>query len=274
MRTILGCTLDPTQPCLGYAGDCEALPAMFADVPGIRTDDPIKLMADYVCHQFPDENSQRDHVLTGLVQAAIAIPCSIVLELAFEKANEPWMEERWLSWAGLRRILAGPLSWHFSTRDAAGRLVPPSATARVVAGTEEMEQVVFNLLASLLAWVGGLFASRRSREQALAAAEREEEELVSQEGGENPIAADAERNRRYIEETLEREQAQNRKHMVAAALGVGFIYVAWFICAWYIFVYGANIHTRSQRPARHRQEYADSRRSPFQACLTVCGEGE
>ena len=74
------------------AGDCSLLQAQFT---GVQDDDGnVAIPDDYVCHQFPDDNSQRDTILVGLISLAVCFPvraaAPLRTALTLRKPDEPY----------------------------------------------------------------------------------------------------------------------------------------------------------------------------------------
>ena len=115
VRALLGCGPDPT-PCLGFSGDCGDLQAQFTGV-------APQLPDDWYCAAFPDDNSQRDTYLVGLISAAVAFPVTGILSLLFDLSNDverpgSWVENGIPPW---QQILLDPAGgddaargWHWT----------------------------------------------------------------------------------------------------------------------------------------------------------------
>ena len=90
IRAILNCE-SPTS-CLGFTGSCSDLQSQFSTLQGpfVYGTPPSEHadLSDYVCHAFPDDDSQLDQVIVGLINIAIAIPSGMFLYRCFEIANE------------------------------------------------------------------------------------------------------------------------------------------------------------------------------------------
>lgn len=107
VRSLLGCSDDPAEPCRGYTGGCAKLADQFRDVPGTGLD------AGHECTQFPDANNAWDGIIAALIQVAVMLPVKLGIERAFELANEADAPNRWLFWYGPRMWLTGPTNWFY-----------------------------------------------------------------------------------------------------------------------------------------------------------------
>jgi hypothetical protein len=121
VRAILGC--DAVSPCRGFKGDCGDIAAQFLDVQGPYTyDGEAHVYVDeYVCHAFPDEESYWDQLLVGLISVAVALPIDMLLQRAFEVANEGELPGNWLcALSGKWKLLLGKRAhngWRFADPD-------------------------------------------------------------------------------------------------------------------------------------------------------------
>lgn len=87
LRTILGCSANPDEPCRGFTGYCSDLQNQFT---GIQDG---MIPPNWTCQRFPVDDSvaggdqgtmRRDSILVGLISAAIAVPFSVVVAHCFE----------------------------------------------------------------------------------------------------------------------------------------------------------------------------------------------
>ena len=98
---VLECDPDPA-PCRGFTGDCSDLQAQFSGVQGAIPD-------DFYCAAFPDDDSQMDSLIVGLIGAAVMFPVGGFLQLLFALSNEARSRAR----ARLRLLrLPAPLVGH------------------------------------------------------------------------------------------------------------------------------------------------------------------
>ena len=77
-RSLVGCSAVTSEPCLGFTGDCADLAAAFV---GVEVEDAPGIPADYVCLQFPNDDSYRDSVILGLISWACSLPVKCVPRL-------------------------------------------------------------------------------------------------------------------------------------------------------------------------------------------------
>ena len=62
-------------------------------------------LADYICHQFPDDAYFTDQFFVSIICVAIALPVSLFIQNLFEQANEvEGAVESWLSFDGKVRL--------------------------------------------------------------------------------------------------------------------------------------------------------------------------
>ena len=82
VQMLLGCP--PTGPCRGVEANCGDLAGLFAATP-VPPYFPNGL-ADYTCHAFPDDDSQRDSLIVALIALAVSVPVTYFLGSCFESA--------------------------------------------------------------------------------------------------------------------------------------------------------------------------------------------
>ena len=128
-RAFLGCSPITAEPCMGYTGDCADLPTVFA---GIHLESAPGIPDDYVCLQFPNDDSQRDSLILGLISWACSLPVVVLILNVFWNANAPDYDPAWLRWDFQRRMLLGRAEWRYSPPGDAKR---PNALRRCTATT-------------------------------------------------------------------------------------------------------------------------------------------
>ena len=74
----------PVGDCRGYNGTCGLLATQFATV-AVLPDYPNGLQ-DWTCTAFPDDASQSDSLIVGLISIAIAIPVTVFIQTCFASA--------------------------------------------------------------------------------------------------------------------------------------------------------------------------------------------
>ena len=126
-RALVGCSPVTAEPCLGYTGDCADLATVFA---GISFENAPGIPDDYVCLQFPNDDSQRDSLILGLISWAVSLPVIILILNCFWCANAPDYDPAWLRWDFQRRIFMGRANWRYAPSDGTKR---PSAAKRCAA---------------------------------------------------------------------------------------------------------------------------------------------
>ena len=72
----MGCSPITAEPCRGYTGDCADLAAQFA---GLDVPDAPGVPEDYMCLQFPNDDSFRDTIILGLISWACSLPVNVFI---------------------------------------------------------------------------------------------------------------------------------------------------------------------------------------------------
>ena len=126
-RALVGCSPITAEPCRGFTGDCADLAAQFA---GLDISGAPGVPADYVCLQFPNDDSTRDSIILGLISWACSLPVNVLILNCFWCANGPDYDASWLRWDFQRRTLLGRCNWHYRTGDK-----PESFVRRLYATT-------------------------------------------------------------------------------------------------------------------------------------------
>ena len=234
----------PVGPCRGFEGTCGDITNQFAELP-VLPDYPDG-MQDWTCTAFPDDNSNLDTFLVGLIALAIAMPVTMFISTCFEIANDNEAPESWLEWLGWRKMVFGRRAhrrWHYTG--------PKGQPIRYVrwflrSAGAPISETAANLCRSFYAWVTGtevpwLVEAREAEEEAAAEAEDSggEEgscghsshggELASISGGSTSSSVRSAKGLRAW------------KHSVLAA-GLAGIYITWTLFAWFIFTYGMLVY--------------------------------
>ena len=233
----------PVGPCRGFEGTCGDITAQFAELP-VLPDYPDG-MADWTCTAFPDDNSNLDSFLVGLIALAVALPVTLFISTCFSIANDNEAPESWLEWLGWRKLVLGRRAhrrWHYT-----GPKGQPMRYVRwfVRSSGAPISETAANLYRSFYAWVTGtevpwLVEAREAEEEEAAEADAsggEEDscghgsrgELASVSGGSTSSSV---RSARAL---------RNWKRMVLA-VGLGGVYITWTMFAWFIFTYGMLVY--------------------------------
>ena len=216
IRALLACP-PGRGPCLGYAGDCADLQAQFADFyeGGLQCPDTPGLarISDWKCRAFPDEESNRDAVLVGLIAAAVSLPLRYVLEVMLRLSNEAEHEHTWLFFhpvthifmRGLRRDW---LSWRW--RDKA-----PSWPVRYLLHYEMQPfEAALEALCDAVVYLFPTLTRRR---------------------GSGRVT--------LVHRDMDDALASAARRRAAFALGVLLVYITWALFVWFIVVYGIDVFT-------------------------------
>ena len=176
----------PVGPCRGFEGTCGDITAQFAELP-VLPDYPDG-MADWTCTAFPDDNSNLDSFLVGLIALAVALPVTLFISTCFSIANDNEAPESWLEWLGWRKLVLGRRAhrrWHYT-----GPKGQPMRYVRwfVRSSGAPISETAANLYRSFYAWVTGtevpwLVEAREAEEEEAAEADAS--------GGEEEEAAEA-----------------------------------------------------------------------------------
>ena len=223
LRTILDC--DPVGPCLGFAGDCADLQTQFAGVQGpwLYSDDVSSPPTEHdsidgwVCHAFPDDAYVTDQFFVGLISVAVALPVDLVLQRAFEIANESEMPGNWLDAPpGKWKLLLGKDA-HNGWRLADPRRPVSEFVRWMVGGGAESD------LQAVLFIVG--YALRRLRARLCGEPEApEEDEAAKSKAGSDAASVSSSGSAAARSDALVK-----RLYAAAGLLGV---YVTWAIMSW------------------------------------------
>ena len=105
----------PAGSCRGFNGTCGLLADQFATV-AVLPDYPNGLQ-DWTCTAFPNDDSQIDSFIVGLISIALAIPVTMFITTCFAIANDNEAPESWLEWTGLPKLVFGVNAhrrWHYT----------------------------------------------------------------------------------------------------------------------------------------------------------------
>ena len=88
LARVLGCS--SAAACRGVHGTCSTLQSQLAGVYGPFTypdGTQHDVIDDYVCQQFPDDDSVRDTAIVALISVAVSIPVIVIINWLFMAAN-------------------------------------------------------------------------------------------------------------------------------------------------------------------------------------------
>jgi hypothetical protein len=211
-RTFVGCSPITSEPCLGFTGDCIDLPSAFA---GIEVPGAPGIPEDYVCLQFPNEESARDSFILGLLSWACSLPVNIMIVNMFWNANTSDYDPNWLRWDFNRRLFLGGSNWRYRDPEK-----PRSALQQRVATAWSLPPLVwYNFLQWLVerptAWAYSRAVRRRAKR------------------GE-PVPEPGSR--------LEAGLMTQTKMELFGVIGMCSVYLVWAIMSWIIFTYGSLVY--------------------------------
>ena len=267
----------PVGDCRGFNGTCGLLPDQFATV-AVLPDYPNGLQ-DWTCTAFPNDDSQIDSFIVGLISIAIAIPVTVFITTCFGIANDNEAPESWLEWSGWRKLVFGMNAhrrWHYTRGDPPVRYVKWYVRSAGAPVTE----TAANLWRSFYAWVTN--SETPWAEEAIEAEQAADEEAAQQKLSRFSQGADdghsrrfsqggtpgagrrmsasksngADAGRRMSESSVEPSDDFNTralsedgsavelatyKHRVVA-IGIAATAICWAMFTWFIFTYGMLIY--------------------------------
>ena len=209
---------------------------------------------DYVCHAFPDDSSNRDTYLVGLISVAVSFPVAGILMHMFDVSNDVEMPECWQEQppAKWQRLLLGGLdpvrgwNWVYDD-DADGGVFPRKRPVNAMymwlimnAGTP--------LWLLLWGWAQDKYAGVRER---WVPKKEGEDEMETEEPHSNTSEEQEEERREKADEEFEEAKAAARAARTMASLGIAGVLVTWTVMVWFILV-----RPRHPLPARLRRRCA------------------
>jgi len=237
----------PAGPCLGYLGACGDLPSQFATLQGAYVyGDPgaetcQSTLADYVCHQFPDDAVFTDQFFVSLICVAIALPVSLFLETLFEQANEvEGQKEGWLKWGGKWKLVLGVKAvaeWHWTDKT---RRQPTELVRWLAANDDAYYTDTFLFLAG---WAyrrlqALVFGEPPAEEEGKEGGEKEAKE-EGKEGEHEKAGSDGEGSEAGESEGSEARKAEDlwaaRSRQLRAAGGLIGVYISWGLFSYFTF---------------------------------------
>lgn len=232
-------------PCLGFAGDCADLQTQFASVQGpwLYSEDVSSPPTEHdsidgwVCHAFPDDAYVTDQFFVGLISVAVALPVDLVLQRAFEIANESEMPGNWLDAPpGKWKLLLGKDA-HNGWRLADPRRPVSEFVRWMVGGGAESD------LQAVLFVIGYALRRLRARICGEPAPELPEEEAAKSKAGSDAASVSSSGSAAARSDAL-----MKRLYAAAGLLGV---YVTWAIMSWCVALHtGAARCSHAKRSSR------------------------
>ncbi len=120
VRSALGCDLDVTVPCRGYAHSCADLALYYYRFAAAAIAYEVRGVSGLQCSAFPNDRSARDTFLAGLITAAVSLPITAVMHTCFALSlatDQAQLHGRskLKRWTLLNRIFMGRAPWEHVT---------------------------------------------------------------------------------------------------------------------------------------------------------------